>query len=92
MPEVLCRLGSHSGEVRFDIVYVSASFADEVHVIGADVFVDRALSAEGEPANQAHFRQMIQRAVDGRRSDTFQTKVNSIALAAVVAEGLKKNK
>ena len=26
------------------------------------------------------------------RSDTFQTKVNSIALAAVVAEGLKKNK
>ena len=26
------------------------------------------------------------------RSDTFETKVNSIALAAVVAEGLKKNK
>lgn len=51
---------------------------DEVHVIGADVFVDRALSAEGEPANQAHFRQMIQRAVDGRRSDTFQIFQNLV--------------
>ena len=82
----------HAGKIGLDIVHASALFTHEMHVIGADVFVYRAFLPEGEPANQPHFRQVIQRAVDGRRSDTFQTKVNSIALAAVVAEGLKKNK
>ena len=92
MPAAFRGFRRHACEIRLDIEDAAARLTDEMHVIGANVFVDRALSAEGEPANQAHFRQMIQRAVDGRRSDTFQTKVNSIALAAVVAEGLKKNK
>ena len=78
MPEVLCRLGSHSGEIRFDIVYVSASFADEVHVIGADIFIYGALLSDGQPAYQTHLRQVVERAVDRRRPDAIQTFQNLV--------------
>lgn len=78
MPAAFRGFRRHACEIRLDIVDAAARLTDEVHVIGADVFVDRALSAEGEPANQAHFRQMIQRAVDGRRSDTFQIFQNLV--------------
>ena len=78
MPAAFRGFRRHACEIRLDIVDAAARLTDEMHVIGADVFVDRALSAEGEPANQAHFRQMIQRAVDGRRSDTFQIFQNLV--------------
>ena len=78
MPAAFRGFRRHACEIRLDIEDAAARLTDEMHVIGADVFVDRALSAEGEPANQAHFRQMIQRAVDGRRSDIFQIFQNLV--------------
>ena len=78
MPAAFRGFRRHACEIRLDIEDAAARLTDEMHVIGADVFVDRALSAEGEPTNQAHFRQMIQRAVDGRRSDTFQIFQNLV--------------
>ena len=78
MSEVLCRLGSHSGEIRFDIEYISASLADKVHMIGADIFVYRAFLSDGQPANQTHLRQVVKRTVDRRRPDPVQTFQNLI--------------
>lgn len=78
MSEVLCRLGSHSGEIRFDIEYISASLADKVHMIGTDIFVHRAFLSDGQPANQTHLRQVVKRTIDRRRPDTVQTFQNLI--------------
>ena len=53
MPAAFRGFHRHACEIRLDIEDAAARLTDEVHVIGANVFVDRALSAEGEPANQA---------------------------------------
>ena len=92
MSEVLRRLGSHSGEIRFDIEYISASFADKVHMIGADIFVHRAFLSDGQPANQTHLRQVVKRTVDRRRPDTVQTFQNLIGgqVAAFFPKGRRE--
>ncbi len=72
MTAALRRLPDHAGEVRRDVVHPPALPAHEMHVLLADVFVQRALLAYQELAHEAQLRQMLQRAVDRRHADAVQ--------------------
>ena len=72
MAAALGSLPDHAGKIRLNVIHRAAAAADKVHVGVTDVFIYRALPAQGQPADPAAFGQVIQGTVHRRRADSIR--------------------